>query len=105
MTGDPLVGRLVDVMGRRPVADRSLAILARPHVGGSAGAASVVARTTTAHDGSFVTARPRGTYVDAFVVLDDGSGRLHVELELDGSFPDELVVFLNELESHLRYAY
>jgi len=105
MAGDPLVGRLVDVMGRRPVADRSLAILARPYVGGSAEALTVVAKTTSGGDGSFVTTRPGGTYVDAVVVLDDGSGRLHVELELDGSFPDELVVFLNELESHLRYAY
>ena len=59
----------------------------------------------TASDGTFVATRPSGHWRDAFVILDDGLGRLHLELELDGTFPDEVVIFLNELESHLRYSY
>lgn len=99
---DPLVGRLVDLTARRPVGDRHLAILGRPT--GSDGP-QLLATAISSDDGTFVTRRPDGRYRDAFVVLDDGSGRLHLELELDGSFPDEIVLFLNELESHLRYAY
>jgi len=103
MAADPLVGRLIDLTGRRPIADRKLALVARSLTEDDA--TVLLATAITADDGSFVTARPTGSHRDAFVVLDDGLGRLHLELELDGTFPDEVVVFLNELESHLRYAY
>lgn len=107
MTVDALVGRLVDLTGRRPIADRELALVARAQnttQHRSKAPSQLLATATTAEDGTFVTTRPVGRYHDAFVVLDDGSGRLHLELELDGTFPEEVVVFLNELESHLRYA-
>jgi hypothetical protein len=103
--GDPLVGRLVDLTGRRPLADRALAFLGRALTPGDGRRLQLLARATTADDGSFVTSRPQGRYAEAFVILDDGTGRLHLELELDGTFPDEVVIFLNELESHLRYAH
>ena len=106
MTVEPLVGRLVDLTGRRPVGDRKVAILARPLGDGLHDAApELLATAMTAPDGTFVTSCPMGRWRDAFVILDDGSGRIHLDLQLDGTFPDEVVVFLNELESHLRYAY
>ncbi|MDG2114881.1 MAG: hypothetical protein P8N02_20010 [Actinomycetota bacterium] len=107
MAVDTLVGRLVDLTGRQSIADRQLALVARladPSTATAKQPSELLASAVTADDGTFITARPPGSYVDAFVVLDDGSGRLHLELELDGTFPEELVVFLNELESHLRYA-
>lgn len=106
MTVEPLVGRLVDLTSRRAVGDRKVALLARPattrHTDGPP---ELLTTAMTAADGTFVAPRPAGHWRDAFVILDDGIGRLHLELELDGTFPDEVVVFLNELESHLRYAY
>ena len=104
MAVDAVVGRLVDLTGRHALGDRRIALGARP-LGVDDAAPRVVSTAVTAADGSFVAAYPSGRWEEAFVILDDGQGRLHLELELDGSFPLEVVVFLNEIESHLRYAY
>ena len=67
------------------------------------GRPEVVLRTRTDENGQFISAVPAGRFLDAFAVLDDASGRIPIALRPDGSFPDEVVIFLNSLDSHLRF--
>jgi hypothetical protein len=46
---------------------------------------------------------PARGFLEAFAVLDDGSGRIPIDLRPDGRFPDEVVIFLNSLDPHLRF--
>ena len=67
------------------------------------GRPEVVLRTRTDEHGQFIGAVPSGRFLHAFVVLDDASGRIPIDLRPDGTFPDEVVIFLNSLDSHLRF--
>ena len=102
-----IVGRLVDLLNRQRVDEREVALLGRLITSEGEhdlpGHAEVVLRTTTDAHGRFIGATPEGRFIEAFALLDDASGRIPVELNPDGTFPDEIVIFLNTLDSHLRY--
>ncbi len=94
MADDTMIGRIVDLTGMARLHDSEITIIARP-IDEPRGSLAVVAAALTTSDGSFVTERPQGRFADASLILENGSRRLPLVLDIDGSFPEELVVFLD----------
>lgn len=94
MAGDTMVGRLVDLTGMARLSDTTITIVARL-IDDPSSPISVVSTALTSSDGTFVTRRPTGRFADASLIMENGSRRLPLVLDLDGSFPEEIVVFLD----------
>jgi hypothetical protein len=102
-----VVGRVIDLVRGHRAAGLELALLGRPITPAGdhdwPGRHEVVLRTRTDENGQFIGAVPARGFLEAFAVLDDGSGRIPIDLRPDGRFPDEVVIFLNSLDPHLRF--